>query len=161
MPLEAVAPAKRADDRLATSLKLTRSQCFFDCGFNPALNCCDGLVHNDAEVAVLFLSEPLVPCSSPLAFWPGVLSGKWLYADSGVGQPPKKRPPGVRKLCRNRIRDGDQEPDKVANKAACRAAPPHNRATLFRDFISHFTRHPIFPFIHPLVREHGPGWLIP
>ena len=51
MPLEAVAPAKRADDWLATSLKLTRTECLFHCGFNPALNCCDGFVHNDLEVA--------------------------------------------------------------------------------------------------------------
>ena len=51
VPLEAVAPAKRADDRLATSLKLTRTECLFDCGFNPALYCCDGFVHNDLEVA--------------------------------------------------------------------------------------------------------------
>jgi len=51
VPLEAVAPAKRAHDWLATSLKLTRTQRLFDCGLNPALNCCDGFVHNDVEVA--------------------------------------------------------------------------------------------------------------
>jgi len=51
MPLETVALAKRADDWLATSLKLTRKDDLFHCGFNPALNCCDGFVHNDVEVA--------------------------------------------------------------------------------------------------------------
>ena len=51
MPLKAVALAKRTDDWLATSLKLTGTECLFDCGFNPALNCCDSFVHNDLEVA--------------------------------------------------------------------------------------------------------------
>jgi hypothetical protein len=51
VPPEAVVPAKRADDRLATSLKLTRSECLFECGFNPALNCCDGFVHTHVVVA--------------------------------------------------------------------------------------------------------------
>ena len=51
MPLETVALAKRADDWLATSLKLTRTERLFDCSFNAALDCCDGLVHDDFEVA--------------------------------------------------------------------------------------------------------------
>ena len=51
VPLEAVASAERADDWLATGLKLTRTERLFDCGFNPAPDCRDGLFHDDFEVA--------------------------------------------------------------------------------------------------------------
>ena len=51
MPLEAVTPTMRAYDLLSTSLKLTRPECFFHRDFRRALNCCDGLTHNDFEVA--------------------------------------------------------------------------------------------------------------
>jgi hypothetical protein len=50
MPLEAVAATLRANDRLATSLKLTWAEGLFHCCFYSAFNCCDGLVHNCVEV---------------------------------------------------------------------------------------------------------------
>jgi len=51
MPLEAVTATLRANDRLATSLKLTGAEGLFCCCFYSAFNCCDGLVHNCVEVA--------------------------------------------------------------------------------------------------------------
>jgi hypothetical protein len=51
MPLEAVTATLRANDRLATSLKLTWAEGLFHCCFYSAFNCCDGLVHNCVEVA--------------------------------------------------------------------------------------------------------------
>lgn len=56
MPVELIAPAKRANDLLAASLKLTWAEGLFHRGFNTALNCCEGLVHNDVDVAARELS---------------------------------------------------------------------------------------------------------
>lgn len=51
MPLEAVAPAKRANHLLAANLKLMWAVCFLDRGFDPALDCCDGLFHKYVQIA--------------------------------------------------------------------------------------------------------------
>ena len=79
MPLEGVAPAKRADDWLAPGLKLMRTDYLFHCGFNPALNCCDGFVHNDFEVAEQYgwakllkrMTNHMPELDSMSGVWPG------------------------------------------------------------------------------------------
>jgi hypothetical protein len=43
MPLEAVAPASRANNPLTARLKLTWADCVFQCGFYPAFDCCNGV----------------------------------------------------------------------------------------------------------------------
>jgi hypothetical protein len=63
MPLEISTPAKRANDLLAASLKLARADRLLRCGFYPALNCCDGFVHSDVEVAEPLISTARIPAN--------------------------------------------------------------------------------------------------
>ena len=76
MPLEAITPAMGANDWLATSLKLTRTECLFHCHFNPAFNCCDRFVHNGVDAVERWrsLTGDLTP-GAGMGSWEGNASG--------------------------------------------------------------------------------------
>src|ERR1035437_3650299 len=68
IPLEAAAAAMRANDGFATSLKMSRAERLCDCGFNSALNCCDGLVHKCVIVGsslTMIIQSACKPPSTP------------------------------------------------------------------------------------------------